>query len=441
MYNYIQIDIPTLKETSIRAQSVTISQSRYAHDVMTLKLLNWKVKYDNLTTGTPLKVTLTNQGAKQEFVGYIHHIKPNVSPTKNHVELEVIGASFPMKQQGQKVWSNTTADRVVRELAKKHRFAFDITPHPRVFAHITQGGMSDWELCAKLAKQCGYTFRVEGTTVYFEPITKQFTDKREASKVYSMGSMATPALTNMYSFKPLLGDSVHLDGETFGAVAVHGSDPIIKKEHSYSNQKAQPATKSKQPTQLFDRHETRTVAPSMAAAKFEQDAAKERSRFAYRAVAEVHGDPDLKLDMPIYLDNVGKDYEGYWVVLSVEHHIENHKYVTTVELGTDSLGQSSVWVDGKNTNMPKTGVRVLKQGKANPGVKQSTYLLGVGASSKAASKNHFGATKNVPIQKTSSGKVAPMTAWASTTTDISLVQLKQPPVRLAVKQRLEKKNG
>jgi len=47
--------------------------------------------------------------------------------------------------------------------------------------------------------------------------------------------------------------------------------------------------------------------------------------------------------MPVYLDGVDKDYNGYWIVLSAEHHVYEEQqnvltYITYLQVGTDSVG-------------------------------------------------------------------------------------------------------
>ena len=432
MYNYFEINFPTISMPNLTAYTVEFRQARYAHETLNVFLKNWAFNIDNLLTGTPVEVTLRGHRTNRKFIGYVHHAKPDISPTRNFVELFLIGASFVMKQQEQKVWLNTSATNVAIEIAKKHNFAYKVTPHSRVFDQLTQGGESDWEFLVKLAKQIGYTMRAENTTLIFEPITQNYTDTRASAHIYRMGDIGSANITDIFSFKPLIGESTPFVDAKKSVVAVSGADGINSAPVSFATQDDVTAMRRKVGAPLFDRYDTHTVAPSFSAAKYEADAAVQRNRYPYRATADVYGDPALSPDSPVYLSNVGKDYSGFWTVLEAEHTIKDQKFVTTLELGTDSLGMATPWEDGNHVVAPDAKPkRVIIAGKPSVQKVSAHYLHNQGKPLSTNTPRSLGLVKNKTISPTQ----LPITKWVSPSGDLTATPINGSTASPAVRAR------
>ena len=180
---------------------------------------------DSIRPGTPIQAVITgNLGEKKEHYGYVHHVVPIKSPGKNHIEVVAVGASFPMKQQSQAIYKNTTADEVVRQIGAKHGFAISAIPHPRIFDQIAHAGHTDWQLLVRLAKQVGYTIRAENTELYFEPILEDYKNYRDQAPVFTMRHASSPQGSDLYKFEPMIGDSIDWDGDMKSAAAISGVD-------------------------------------------------------------------------------------------------------------------------------------------------------------------------------------------------------------------------
>ena len=358
MFNYISVDFP---ETTIQPQVVykaNIYQKRYAHELICLYFKDWGVQYDVVKPGSPVHLIVNGLHEKKEIYGYIHHINLDRTPGKNFTEVTVIGASFPMKQQAQKVYLNSTADQVVKQIAAKYNFACYAAPTQRVYPQIAQAGHTDWELMVRLAKQNGYTLRATNTELYFEPIMYEYTNKREEAYRFILRQAGDPQGSTIYSFNPMIGESIPYEDSTKGAIAVNGVDITNATPVSITQQIRNKKTRVKQQTEFFDIFETNVVAPDVQVATFEAEAAENRNYFPYRGVVEVLGNPDLHPDMPVYLDGIGDPYTGYWVILETNHHIveeelNRQRYTTTLVVGTDSLGSSGQWIDNRTVTAPE----------------------------------------------------------------------------------------
>lgn len=373
MSNFAQVVFPEAPQGPKYVYKAVLMQAQYQHELLLLTFKDWNTSYDSIKPGTPVQVLLQGGMAPRRFQGYIHHVMPSASPGTMFTEVVCIGGSFPMKQASQKVYREHTADQVIREMCIKHKLSYEGVPHPRVFDMISQAGYTDWQLAVRLAKQIGYTLRSENTEIYFEPILNDYTLYRNQAKVFTVNDTNSPEGSTLYSFKPMIGETLEYDGEMKAAVAISGVDRFAKVPMAQTKQKRNKTTKNKRQDEFFDRFNSLVVAPNSQIAIFEADAAEARNSFPYRGTATVLGDPSIRPNMPVYLAGLGSTYSGYWTVLSAEHVIVETErnvatYTTNIVVGTDSLGQTNSWTDGQRITGPSPKqVRTVK-----PGVKQTS---------------------------------------------------------------------
>lgn len=357
MFNYIRVEFP---ETNIPPKVIykaDIYQKRYAHEMVCLYFKDWGVQYDVVKAGSPIHLVVNGLHDSKDFYGYVHHIKPDRSPGKNFTEVTVIGASFPLKQQSQTVYTDVTADQVAKAIAAKYNLVCFAVPHPRVYPQVSQAGHSYWELLVRLAKQSGYTLRATNTELYFEPIMYDYTNYRAEAPKFIMRPAGDPQGSTIYSFTPMIGESIPYEDATKAAVAINGVDTTNSVPVSITQQIRAAKTKIKQQTEFFDIFDTSVVAPDITVAGYEAEAAENRNYFPYRGTVTVLGNPTLRPDMPIYLDGIGDPYTGYWVILEAHHNIveeelNRQRYTTTLVVGTDSLGSAVRWTDSKVIDAP-----------------------------------------------------------------------------------------
>lgn len=356
MFNYIKVSFPETTTEPSYIYAATIYQNRYQHELAVLKFRDWGVAYDSVAAGSPVSMTVYGSTEKRNFYGYVHHIKPDRSPGKHFTEVTVISPSFVMKQEKQDVFINMSADAIILQKAKEHGFACLTVPHPRIYPQISQAGHTDWEFMVRLAKQCGYSLRTQNTELYFQPMLNDYTNYRAQASKFTMRPEYDPAGTTIYSFKPLIGETLEFENTFKAAVAISGvskDDTLVSITEQNRNRK----TRRKSKVEFFDRYATDVVITDAATAAYEAKAAEDRNVFPYRATVTVLGEPNLRPDAPVYLEGVGADYSGYWTILGVEHNIveserNNQIYTSTLYVGTDSLGLASTWQDGKTIVEP-----------------------------------------------------------------------------------------
>lgn len=415
MFNYLSLNFPLSQNPPKRITSFVLHQDRYAHEMATVILRDWDVQYSNVKPGDPVECIMRGVDGNRDFVGYIHSIRPSITPKTRMTEIDIIGASYVLKQPRQRVFENTTADQVVAKIAADNNFAVDIDAHPRVYTQIVQPGISDFQFISRLAQQCGYTFRIENTTLHFKSLVKDFNNYKSTAQNFVMRESGDPKGHSLYSFDLILGESIKYYDAHKSAVQVGGVDVVSGQLAIYTNQ-VRPTTISTQATtEFFDSYKTDIVAPGTEIAKSEAKAADERNRFAYRAQIEVIGTPNIGPDQPIYLTGLGSNYSGYWIVIAAQHHIVEtsqnvFKYTTLLQIGSDSLGSANPLSTNYIESPNPIKIRKLVPGAENKVVsKKSTLTTG---STKYNNVGFSKMTKRPKLVKTSRNTSS---TWVSAT--------------------------
>lgn len=443
MYNFIEVQFPEADVSPFAVYTAYIYKERYKHELACLTFKDWGVLYDSIKPGSPIKITLSGSEGNKNFFGYVHHVTPTRTPGKDYVEVTAISASYVMKKASQNIFTDMTADTIVKKIAKSHGFVSYTIPHPRVYEQVTQAGHTDWELMVRLAKQCGYSLRTENTELYFQPLLEDYTKYRSEAPVYTMADTDSVTPSQMFSFTPIIGESTPWSDGQKAAVAISGVDRFNNAPVKLTKQKAKKKTKIKSKQEFFDRFDTSVVATDSSIAKHEAEAAEElNSAFAYRATVEVMGNTQLRPDMPIFIDGVGKIYSGFWTILKVEHRIIEtqlnvHSFTTVLTVGTDSLGEAVVWSDNKDIRFPNnSGKRTIISNVRQTKVLPTTDLLSSSISVSPQITGPFGSVTNRP---TSSPVNIDITAptWKSSTTSLEplIPEVRKPAFVIARFQR------
>lgn len=389
-------------------------QKVYEHEMLVITYRDWDASYNTIKAGTPVLASIAGEKTSRTFTGYVHHIQPSVSPGKNYTDVVVIGGSFPMKQASQKVYREHTADQVVKSIAIKHGLNFIGVPHKRVFDQVSQAGYTGWQMAVRLAKQVGYTLRAQNTEVYFEPILTDYQRYRTQCPKFVLRDAQNPKGSTLYSFQPIIGESIDWDGNPKAAVAVTGVDRFSKVPVKQTPQKRTAKTRNVSQEEFFDRFESLAVTPNPEIAKFESQAAEARTAFPYRGSATVLGDPSIRPNIPVYLQGVGETYSGYWTVLGAEHIIveterDVYTYTTNINVGSDAVGGATRWSDGSLiTSPPDTPERFV-----SPGVSQTKKLPGskLIKSKRKTSNRNQGSFGKIDNRKKTTSKVKLPSTW------------------------------
>lgn len=442
MYNfeYVSVTFPMATSSPKYIYSIDLTQNRYEHETAKIIFKDWDLDYDAITTNSPISIKLTGSNEYVTFNGYVDYVKPCITPGENYTEVGFISASGNMRNQIETVYKNITADQVVKRIANKYGFACYSVPHPRIYPQISQAGRSDWQLMVRLAKQNGYTLRTHNTELYFQPVLEDYTKYRAQAKYFSLQYPESTIGTTIYSFDPIIGEAIDYKESFKAAVAVAGVDKYSKSAIKTAKQNRNKKTRKKKKPESFDRFATDIVVNDPETAKYEAEAAENRNVFPYRAWVEVLGEPSLRPDMPVYLDNVGKAYSGYWTILGTEHRvieeeINQYRYTTMLYVGTDSLGLSDVWVDNSLVPSPDavTTRVVVPNVRQTQRVSTSTLLVKTPMLTPQAVSDSGLVSNRPPAQEVS----ARTPVWKSTTSSLNSITT-EPRKSPAVIARLQK---
>jgi len=426
MYNFIDIQFPGTDLPAVLSYRTVFMQDRYEHEQISMYVKNWGLDYSRVQPGTPISVTIKTTSGSREFQGYVHAVTPDLSAGKHFVQLVALGASYVMKQANQRVWTNVTADQAVAEIAKSHGFAYSAMPHPRVYSHLVQAGISDWAFLVNLAKECGYTLRAENTTLHFDEIDNDYKTNVVSARRAILRDANNPNGMNMFKFTPEISETADHGGAVKAATAVGGVSLESASGIVQTNQSRPKTTRVNSKAELFDRFNTKAVIPNSNVANSVAIAADARAKYPYRGKATLLGDATLRPDLPIYLDGIGRDYSGYWTILGTEHIFEEYLYTTEVLVGTDSLGTTDPAYAGTPvTQPPSVPQRVITPNVAQTNKKPVSKLITnakmVNGKTKATG---FGVTTNRPQPKINTKTATSSPKWASTSSNIRTVPAK-----------------
>jgi hypothetical protein len=311
---------------------------------------------------------------------------------------------------------------VVETIAKKYGFSYKITPHPRVYPQISQGSMTDWELMVNLASQCGYFLRAESTSLYFQPLLQDFDELVTETRTFSQIDAGFKSLTPMYSFEPLIGETLNHKGADKSAISVAGVDAATGNYFKYTKQRRAQTTRGNAQPEFFDAHATHVVAPDYTTAVLEADSADEKSKFPYTAEAEVIGTAALRPGVPVYLENAGESYSGYWTILEVEHYVVEEQlnvptFTTRLVVGTDSLGATT---SGKYpVKPPEKLIRHIAPNVRNTRVIPSNVIKAPSINIKPAKTINLVNRTNRPTVR---GTAVSAASWSSNTGNLNTKQ-------------------
>jgi len=421
MFNYVTVTFPNTTVGPSYVYSMQFYQTKYEHEIAVIQFRDWAVRYDVVESGSPVQFTIGNSKTSKTFKGYVHHVNVNRTPGSFLTEIVVLGASMVMKNESQYVYKGLSADAIIQKIAKKYKFVAFTIGHPRIYPQVSQAGHTDWELMVRLAKQSGYSLRAENTEIYFQPMLYEYTSKRSEASYFVMRDSNDPNGSTIYSFEPIIGESITYDGDMKSAVAVSGLDTATTTPIALTTKNKAKTTKTKSSAEFFDKFHTHVVANNPAIAKHESKAADDRNAFPYRATVEVLGNPTLRPDLPIYLDGLGNYYTGYWTILSAEHKViekerNSQIYTTILTVGTDSLGTAATWTDGKLITKPSaTPARTVIPNVRQTAVVPTSKILKTSPNLGPQSVGSFG-TLNNRAKTTTNGPV-----WVSSTATLNPV--------------------
>lgn len=149
---------------------VEIRQYNYQHDLALVYMRGTPIEVQTYRRGTPVQIAWGYPPNDYEhFYGYLNaRREKHTAYTQDAMTvLQIVGASWPMKGQTQRAWSNVSDSYIAKAVALQYGLEAVVDPSPLIPAQIVQSNESDWAFLVRRAKAIGYHFFVTRTTLYF----------------------------------------------------------------------------------------------------------------------------------------------------------------------------------------------------------------------------------------------------------------------------------
>ena len=343
------VSYPDFPSFTQKAQNFRLYQEAGKHDVMEI---TYPVLHDQyfkaLKTGVPVLVQWSNDKFSGEFYGYVHDVSHTTQQVlERKTTIKVMGASFPLKEGGSKIWLKKTAPSIVEDIAKTFKLKAVVTPHSTIFPQQSLSGHSYFEKIQELAHKIGYVFQIYKTEIHFHPIDKMIDTFIGSMPVMSFKSnyisgpfdmIVSPTLD---LFKPRVGD--HFDKSLYSRKekVVSGVDPITGQFYSVSSSPDKTGKNLRKDTKapLFKQNLPTVISGNKAIATTFAKGHAELSRFSITAEGSGQGDPRFAPYKTIEINGTGDTTDGFWVVQKAMHFLSwDGRYTVDFTCMSDGTG-------------------------------------------------------------------------------------------------------
>lgn len=331
-------------------QWVRLTQEQNKQDVIELAFASFDDYYQKaFKTGVLLKLKWKTQYGKGEWVGYVYNRENTTqATTKRYIIVRGIGASFPLKEGGNKIWKNKTAPEIVLDICKQHKLKAVVDKSNVRFGMQSLVGITKWEKIQELANRIGFHAYVSNTTLYFQRIDRMIDQFNSVIPVmsYHDGSVNAGVVYDAQTldyFKSKLGSISETQSHSKKEKTVYGIDPITGKSHSHTAKptKVGKAVRKDVSEELFKQVMPSVVAETRNIAKELAEGMAQLSRFALRAEGSGQGDPRIAPYRTIEINGTGDVTDGFWIIEKVEHYMTyDGRYTVDFKCMMDGTGKN-----------------------------------------------------------------------------------------------------
>ena len=309
---------------------VKIIQGIGMQDVVELTYTRFNSYYERaLKTGSPILLNWKNDKVSGVFFGYVVDVVSELKQSSyNPTVIRCMSATFPLKEGGNKIWTNTTATQIVQEIAQKFKLRPVITPSSIIFSQQSLVGHTYWEKIQELARRIGYAAQVYGTDLHFHPLDKMIDFSMTTIPIFSHSDPYTNPWSSVLSqtldsFKPKLGDFFNKDSYNRTEKVVVSINPQTAKLTSSITRpnKVGKNLRSKTVDPLFTQSLPGVTSGSAEMTEAITKAQAQLSRFSLTAVGSGQGDPRVAPYRTIEISGTGSTTDGFWIINTVTHFI------------------------------------------------------------------------------------------------------------------------
>jgi len=331
--------------------SLTLTQKMGSHDVLEMHYTSLNVYYVKaLSTGVAVTVTWSNDLTSGTFIGYVSDLEyPTSSSIEKPLKITCLAASYPLKENRQKIWKNATASEVVTDIAKFNNLKPVVTKSDIRFPQISFSGQSQWQKVQELARSIGYACQVVGVELHFHPVDVMLQKSLTTIPVMAflerdIPSTSQPMSQTLDHFESTQGDFGDFRGNSKSTKIVGGVDPLTGKVYRATSSPASVGKnmRAKNRDPLFSDVDTTIVVIDKLSAQSLSDAKAKLAKLSIPGYGFGQGDPRIAPWRTIQIEGSAAGSNGFWVTSKAVHTIvTDGKYTIEFECVTDGTGDNT----------------------------------------------------------------------------------------------------
>jgi phage protein D len=320
--------------TSVNRVELHLAENQ--HDMLIMELSGIPPLAITAMYEKPVDVSIyTGGNFYQRFVGYVEDVRPesftgfglvNNSPFQT-VKVVCMGASYAMRGSRSNSWSGYRLSDIATDMSTRYGFSVDTPSDRTVHESLLQTNESDWQFLTRYASFLGYSVNVHGTHLH---IYDPYSAKSRQNSYHVLSTLrgtkgnVTPAPGQIIEFKGTFSKR-HIDGNyKEHSTTIVNSDNTVYDVSSttvddYHNGYA------RFPNRLPEYVDSYEEASKRISAVSKQD-------YDYYATVRVIGLAGCVPGGIIRIDNYNGDFDRFWYVQSVSHHVHSDSFYTELEL-------------------------------------------------------------------------------------------------------------
>lgn len=273
-----------------------------------------------LMPGSPMRVTWRGGDRPDEFVGYVHSLKPAGDGYLPKTIIIGVSAAYPLFNESARAFYQASIHNVAEEIADDYRFQLDTDPHPLIQNQILQQDESDWGMLRRLGDEWGYALVMDGVRLIFRPLLKVLEENdRVAVPVLSPeGPQAPSVLKNFEPNYSAVTDKAPLARYVGSGLDPYGLRPLPWEEESGG---------------IFKKTTTTRAVASELEGEMVAASEEAKARFPFTARGTVMYPGGAKpLDVYRIMHN---NQISTWTVHAVKHIVTGNNYIADMVFGSN----------------------------------------------------------------------------------------------------------
>jgi len=237
------VSFPNTPDMDLILVGAELHQDIEEHDRLVLHFKGKPMlKRGAIVSNDPVVFSFTSGKINSIWHGYVHHITQGNTHQGGNTDIVCVGASSILKDTAQKVYTNTTYDKVVTSVGTSKGFEVIAQRHGQLKEVIVQTGESYWQLLKRMARVSGFALLVENMTIFFVSKDKIFQSKKKGASYFKYVDSEVTVVTTrelrmtgtILEFKPIISDQTPEMGVRIDRV-ISGIDKqtgtLIKSKH------------------------------------------------------------------------------------------------------------------------------------------------------------------------------------------------------------------